>query len=101
MKDIFERLFNGEIYPGEKAVPKTDVYREDLHKLETASAALNAVLDERQKKLLKEMLDCWENVKYHEYVCIYGEGVRFGVELTAELYHMDRNGPPIPPKKMR
>ena len=98
MKDIFERLFNGEVYPGEKAVPKTDVYRKALRELEAANNNLNAVLDERQKELLKEMLDCWENVKYHEYVCIYSEGVRFGVELMAEVYHMGRSGKLILPQ---
>ena len=85
MTNIFERLFNGEIYPAEKAVPKTDVYRYALHELEAVNAALESTLDERQKELLKKMLDCREEVKYHEFVCIYGEGVRFGVELMAQV----------------
>ena len=97
MKDIFERLFNGEIYPAEKAVPRTDVYRKALRELETANAALENTLDTRQKELLKKMLDCREEVKYHEFVCIYGEGVRFGVELIAQVYHMGRS-PLLPPK---
>lgn len=99
MKDIFERLFNGEIYPAERAVPKTDAYREALHSLEAANAALGAALTEQQKGLLKEMLDCRESVNHHEYVCIYGDGVRFGVELMAEVYHMGGNSPLLPPKK--
>ena len=98
MKGIFERLFSGEIYPAEKAVPKTDAYREALHELEAANNRLNASLDEGQRKLLKEMLDCRETANYQEYVCIYGEGVRFGVELMAEVYHMGRDSPLLLPK---
>lgn len=62
MKNIFERLFNGEIYPSEKAVPKTEAYRKDLHELQDASAALAATLDGRQQEMLKEVMDCRESV---------------------------------------
>lgn len=99
MKNIFERLFNGEISPSEKAVPTTGAYRQALQELQAANTALNAVLDERQQELLKEMLDCRESVFYHEYVCVFEEGIRFGVELMSEVYHMGRDAPLLQPQE--
>lgn len=98
MKNIFQRLFDGKIYPSEQATPKSNAYREALHREQEARGILEDTLTDEQRGLMDSMLSAKDEAAYHEYVSIYEEGVRFGVELMVEVYRMGEKGPVILPR---
>lgn len=88
MKSVLERLFNGEIRPGEKTNPGTERFRKALRESDAARSSLEESLTEKQRELVDRAFAARAEVTYLECVCIYSEGVRFGMELMSEVNRM-------------
>lgn len=97
MKRVLERLFDGEINPGENSNPGTEQFRAALRESDAARTALEVTLTGEQKELLAWAINARAEVTHLECVSVYSEGVRFGVELMSEVYRMDEKGPVILP----
>lgn len=98
MKGVFERLFDGEINPGENSNPGTERFRNALRESEAARNALEDTLSAEQREMLDRAFNARAEVTHQECVCVYSEGVRFGVELMTEVYRMGEKGPVILPR---
>ena len=71
---IIMDLFDGSVYPYEQVVPRSEAYR----KLRREIADLSREL---QKELNSE-----EYEKVERYRAYFGEGLRLGIGIMAELY---------------
>ena len=88
MKSIISRLFEGEIFPAETAVPVNAEYRSAIAKVSNTIEDLQETLTIEQNKKLEYIMDANAEIATMESKAYYAEGVRFGVELMIEIYHM-------------
>lgn len=84
MKSVFEKLYRGEVRPDSIPGPDTDEYRDALKHSNDAQLALLDSLNEEQKKLLDAAMSARAEISYQENVCLYSEGIRFGMRLMLE-----------------
>ena len=88
MKSIISRLFEGEIFPAETAVPVNAEYRSAIAKVSNAIEDLQRTLTMEQNKKLDHVMDMNAKIATMESKAYYAEGLRFGVELMIEIYRM-------------
>ena len=88
MKNIISRLFEGEIFPAETAVPVNADYRSAIAKVSDTIENLQETLTMKQNKKLEYILDVNAEIATMESKAYYAEGLRFGVELMIEIYRM-------------
>ena len=96
MKSILRRLFDGEISPSEHAAPRTGLYRKLLTDEKNAKDILREMLTREQYNQGKLLVNIKDEIAYQQYACIYGEGVRFGVQLMVEVFDADEDTPQFP-----
>ena len=96
MMDLFERLFWGQFHPGVSTPSDREGYHKALQAAAAAQKALEAVLEDEQKKLLDEAICMRAEVTNQELSCVFSEGVRFGVELMAAIYPICGVAPVLP-----
>ena len=89
MKSIISKLFEGEIFPAETAVPVNAEYRSAIAKVSKTIEELQETLTMEQNKKLEYMLDTNAEIATMESKAYYAEGVRFGVELMVEIDRMN------------
>ena len=88
MKSIISRLFEGEIFPAETAVPVSAEYRSAIAKVSKTIEDLQGTLTMEQNKKLEYIMDTNAEIATMESKAYYAEGLRFGVELMIEIYCM-------------
>ena len=89
MKDIISRLFEGEIFPAETAVPVNAEYRSAIAKVSNTIEDLQGTLTMEQNKKLESIMDTNAEIATMESKAYYAEGVKFGVELMVEISRMN------------
>ena len=89
MKNIISRLFEGEIFPAETAVPVGAEYRSAIAKVSNAIEDLQRTLTMEQNKKLEYIMDTNAEIDTMESKAYYAEGVQFGVELMVEISRMN------------
>ena len=88
MKSITSRLFEGEIFPAETAVPVNAEYRSAIAKVSNAIEDLQRTLTMEQNKKLEYIMDTNAEIATMESKAYYSDGVRFGVEIMIEIYRI-------------
>ena len=88
MKSVISRLFEGEIFPAETAVPVNNEYRSAIAKVSKTIEELQETLTMEQNKKLDSVMDINAEIATMESKAYYAEGLRFGVELMIEIYRM-------------
>ena len=88
MKSIISKLFEGEIFPAETAVPVNAEYRSAIAKVSNTIEDLQETLTIEQNKKLEYIMDANAEIATMESKAYYAEGVRFGVELMIEIYRI-------------
>lgn len=85
MKSIMKMLYDGELYPAEKLVPKNPDYRKFYRELSELRESLNAHLSEDAKKSLERMNDLYQDIESmtDEESFIYG--MKLGMLLMMEV----------------
>ena len=89
MKNIISRLFEGEIFPAETAVPVNAEYRSAIAKVSDLIENLQETLTMEQNKKLEYIMDANAEIATMESKAYYAEGVKFGVELMVEISRMN------------
>lgn len=87
--NIFDKLYDGEIIPSETAVPNTESYQEKIREKALIMNQLDKEVPSELLPLLEKLSSLYCSISEEECRCAYAEGVRFGIELMAEVYHMD------------
>lgn len=90
MKSIISRLFEGEIFPAETAVPVNAEYRSAIAKVSKTIEDLQGTLTMERNKKLEYVMDANAEIATMESKAYYTEGVKFGAELMIEIYHMSK-----------
>ena len=85
MKSIISRLFEGEVFPAETAVPVNAEYRSAIAQVSKAIEDLQETLTMEQNKKLEYIMDVNAEIATMESKAYYAEGVRFGVEFMVEI----------------
>ncbi|MEG0693300.1 MAG: hypothetical protein RR444_09510, partial [Oscillospiraceae bacterium] len=75
---IFEQLYNGEIYIAQNCVPNTNEYKKAARALSEASEKLEALLDEKQLKILEVFQAARADAESLIQIKIYSQGIMFG-----------------------
>ena len=95
---ILEKLYNGEIFPCETAVPDTEEYKEKLRQKNQIAEELKKALPADKTELLDRLTALYLSIAEDECKCTYAEGVQFGIDLMMEINRMNESAPPILPK---
>ncbi len=95
MKNIFQKLYSGEIYPAQNVVPDTKEYYRDRKESSVRMHTLESALTKGQRVLLDEAMSARSRLEYQESTVMYGAGVRFGIELMLALPRAARVRPVI------
>ena len=88
MKSVISRLFEGEIFPAETAVPVNAEYRSAIAQVSETIENLQETMTMEQNKKLEHIMDMNAEIATMESRAYYAEGLRFGVELMIEIYRM-------------
>lgn len=91
MKSIMKMLYNGELYPVEKLVPKNPDYRKFNREISEIHATLKAHLSENEQKALEKLGNLYQDVESmtDEESFIYG--MRLGMLLMSEAFEDDES----------
>jgi hypothetical protein len=87
MDTLLQKLFRGELSPYEDPAPNSEEYRTALHNQSDALEALRSSLNEHQISQLDHAHRCIMQTAGLELEKVYGDGVRFGVQLMLELFY--------------
>ena len=72
------------------------MYRKLLTDEKNAKDILREMLTREQYNQVKLLVNIKDEIAYQQYACIYGEGVRFGVQLMVEVFDADEDTPQFP-----
>ncbi len=86
---IFKQIWNGEIYPAENCVPKTEEYKQAAHELSEASVALENALTEEQRELLHSYQIANAIAATLVQQEIFKESFKLGVKFQKEIDDKD------------
>lgn len=82
---ILKQLYDGEYYPSEQILPKTQDYAEKRAIYNAAQDNLAKALGSEDDPKLTEFLDAYADVMDLMHYEFFKEGIRFGLELVKEL----------------
>lgn len=83
-KTLLERLYDGEIFPGEQIVPQSDEYKAAMAERSVHEDKVLEVLPQQFTKLLEDYEAAIEETHHIHLRQTYAEGVRFGFRLMLE-----------------
>ena len=83
---ILKQLFDGEYYPSEQIVPKSNEYAEKRMACNAAQTELEQALGSDNDPCLTKFLDAYADVIDLMNFEFFKEGVRFGLRMTKELW---------------
>jgi len=86
---ILKQIFDGEYYPSEQIVPKSDEYAEKRAACNAAQTELEQALGNDDDPALTKFLDAYADVIDLMNFEFFKEGIRFGMALTKELQNTD------------
>lgn len=81
---LIEQLFLGNITPSNSFTYKTDNYVSAGKKLENLNELLASTLDEKQTKLLDELIETKSTMTDEMVIGAFKDGFKIGMRLTVE-----------------
>ena len=83
---IIMNLFDGAVYPYEQAVPRSEAYRKLRREIADLSQELPKELNSAEYGKVEHYRDLLSDSFHLEGVAYFGEGLRLGIGIMAELY---------------
>lgn len=84
---VLEALFNGEIYPGESIVPKSDKFRQAAAHSSEIMSYFEGKLSKEDYALLEQLCDSHADEGCMTSECQFKYGFTMGVLLMCEIFH--------------
>lgn len=81
MDDIIRKLYYGKVYPSESVHPISDRYQEIIAQRSKLLVEFREGLNEEQATLFGQIADQSADINDEECLCMFHEGVRFGVAI--------------------
>ena len=91
MKSVISELYNGEIFPVETETLKDEKYRRTVNKVGHEIEEFEELLTKEQYAKLEHMMDMNAEIFNMENRAVFAEGLRLGILLMVEIYHMDEH----------
>lgn len=88
-KKILRELYNGNISPQSKPIPKDSKYRELQNDLGELADSLAQQLNDEDKQALDEIMTTWSNISTVNGEDCFIEGFRFGARMILEIFEKD------------
>ncbi len=88
-KKILRELYNGNIAPQSKPIPKDSKYREIQTKVSDLEDAINQKLTAEDKKLFDELLSACSDLSTANGEDCFIEGFRLGARMILEILEKD------------
>ena len=83
---IIMDLFDGSVYPYEQVVPRSEAYRKLRREIADLSQELQKELNSAEYGKVEHYRDLLSDSFHLEGVAYFGEGLRLGIGIMAELY---------------
>lgn len=83
---IIMDLFDGSVYPYEQVVPRSEAYRKLRREIADLSRELQKELNSEEYEKVERYRDMLSDSFHLEGVAYFGEGLRLGIGIMAELY---------------
>lgn len=96
--NILDKLYDGEIFPAENAVPNTEEYQEKMRQKNFLIDKLRKTMPSDIIPLLEKLSSLYMSISEEECRYMYAEGVRFGIKLMMDVSYMDEKRPFIFPQ---
>lgn len=88
-KKILRELYNGNIAPQSKPIPKDSKYRELQNNLGELADSLAGRLNDEDKQVLEEIMTTWSNISTVNGEDSFTEGFRLGARMILEIFEKD------------
>jgi hypothetical protein len=88
-KKILSELYNGNIVPQSRPIPKDSKYREIQMKLSDLEDAINQKLTTEDKKLFDELLSACSDLSTANGEECFTTGFRLGARMVLEIFEKD------------
>lgn len=88
-KKILRELYNGNIAPQSKPIPKDSKYRELQNDLGKLADSLAGRLNGEDKQVLDEIMTTWSNISTVNGEDCFIEGFRLGARMILEIFEKD------------